>query len=102
VALKPKKPFALTKPVQLLVYGTGTTGLQDSYGRYIDGGNNATAVLSRHGATITAVASHPTQLRQAVGPDAVDVMLERDDAIDLRHFTRTAHAKHHLSGRPGM
>ena len=30
VALTPKKPFALTKPVQVLVYGTGATALQDA------------------------------------------------------------------------
>jgi len=81
VALKPKKPFALTKPVQLLVYGTGTTGLEDSYGRYIDGGNDATAVLRRNGATINAVAANPTELRQGVERSAVDVLLEREEMI---------------------
>ena len=30
VALTPKKPFALSKPVQVLVYGTGPTALQGS------------------------------------------------------------------------
>jgi len=81
VALKPKKPFALTKRVQLLVYGTGTTGLQDIYGRYIDGGNNAIAMLSHKKATITAVASNPTDLRHALEPSAVDILLEREEMI---------------------
>src|ERR1017187_9346071 len=43
VALTPKKPFALTKPVQVLVYGTGPTALQDSDGRDVDGDHNGTA-----------------------------------------------------------
>ncbi len=55
-ALTPVKPFAVTKPVQLLVYGTGATALKDSYGRPIDGGKNAIAILSKGGATIEAIA----------------------------------------------
>ncbi len=47
VALTPVNPFTLTKPVQLLVYGTGATTLKDIYGRPIDGGNNLIAILSR-------------------------------------------------------
>ena len=43
VALTPKVPFSLTKPVQLLVYGTGDLGLQDAEGRLIDGDHNGTA-----------------------------------------------------------
>jgi hypothetical protein len=62
VTLTPRKPFALTKPVQLLVYGTGPTGLQDSFGRLIDGnrdgqpGGNAVAILSRRGVSLARVA----------------------------------------------
>ena len=57
VALTPKKPFALTKPVQVLVYGTGASALQDSVGRDLDGdhngtaGGNAVAILSRNTVT---------------------------------------------------
>ncbi len=40
VALTPKKPFALTKPVQVLVYGMGSNALQDAEGRDIDGDDN--------------------------------------------------------------
>src|SRR5262249_33699391 len=43
VALTPKKPFALTKPVQILVYGTGATALQDANGRAIDGDHSGSA-----------------------------------------------------------
>jgi cyclophilin family peptidyl-prolyl cis-trans isomerase len=35
-----KKPMKLTKALQLTVQGTGTSGLVDSIGRYIDGANN--------------------------------------------------------------
>jgi plastocyanin len=61
VVLTPKKPFALSKPVQLRVNGLAPAGLEDSDGRLIDGnhdgqpGGNATAVLSRKGATQSAI-----------------------------------------------
>ena len=58
VALTPKKPFALTKPVQVLVYGTGPTALQDTEGRDIDGdhngtaGGNAIAIIAKKGVAL--------------------------------------------------
>ena len=60
VALTLKKPFVLSKPVELIVNGQPPAGLEDSSGRLIDGnhdgqaGGNAVAVLSRTGATISA------------------------------------------------
>jgi Calx-beta domain len=53
VALTPKRPFVLTKKVQLLVDGVPPSGLQDTYGRNIDG--NQVAVLSGKTVTIDAV-----------------------------------------------
>ena len=56
--LKPKKPFALTKKVQLEILGSPPSGLQDSFGRYIDGadagqaGTNAIAILTRRGVSL--------------------------------------------------
>jgi hypothetical protein len=56
VTLKPRKPFALTKPVQLVVHGQPPGGLQDSSGGFIDGGNDGQGgddgkfVLTRKGA----------------------------------------------------
>jgi hypothetical protein len=118
VTLTPRKPFALTKPVQLVVYGAPPSGLQDSLGRFIDGkhdgqpGSNAVAVLSRGGATISAttdasgdlrsvarrgqetraeqaVVYHPTGARLPLRkPDVVDALLERDVAIATKHTTR--------------
>jgi hypothetical protein len=87
VTLTPKKAFALTKPVQLLVYGTGASGLQDSNGRLIDGnhdgqaGGNAVALLSRGGVSISAVVYHPSDVRplQLLKPAAVDALLEPGD-----------------------
>jgi hypothetical protein len=43
VVLSAKKPFALSKPVQLLIDGLAPSGLQDIYGRLIDGDHNGTA-----------------------------------------------------------
>jgi hypothetical protein len=60
VVLIPKKPFALTKPVQLLINGTAPSGLRDGMGRLIDGngdgqvGGNAIVILSRGGVKISA------------------------------------------------
>jgi hypothetical protein len=57
VALVPFKPFALTRPVQLVIAGTNSTGLTDSQGRFIDGngdgraGSNGVVVLTRDGVT---------------------------------------------------
>jgi hypothetical protein len=61
VALTPKKPFALSKPVQVVVFGTGPTAVEDTYGRDIDGdrngtaGGNAIAIIGKTGAKINAV-----------------------------------------------
>jgi hypothetical protein len=59
VTLTLKKPFALTKPVQLTVNGEAPSGLEDSEGRLIDGnhdgvaGGNGVAVLRQRGATLS-------------------------------------------------
>ncbi len=93
VALTPKAPFGLTKPVQLLVYGTGSSGLQDAEGRLIDGdhngtpGGNAVAILSKNRVTIDAVPMARTSGQTAVGA-VVDALLERDDLAGLSHARR--------------
>jgi hypothetical protein len=96
VTLTPKKPFALTKSVQRVVYGTGSSGLQDTYGRFIDGdhkgtpGGDAVAILTRGGATIEAiVASCQLPVAREDGnrrlhAAVVDALLERED---LHHST---------------
>jgi plastocyanin len=59
VTLNPKKPFGLSKPVQLRVNGLPPAGLLDSLGRLIDGdhngtpGGNAVAVLRASGVTLS-------------------------------------------------
>ncbi len=76
VTLIPKKPFALTKPVQIRINGQPPAGLQDSLGRLIDGdhngqpGGNAAALLRRGGATISAVAFHPSSMIRPVAASA--------------------------------
>ena len=72
IALTPKKPFALTTPVQLRISGLGSTGLTDSLGHLIDGnhdgqpGGDAIAILSKKGA-ITAVAVPAGPLARLAG-----------------------------------
>ena len=58
VTLTPKKAFSLSKPVELTINGNPPSGLQDTFGRLIDGdddgtpGGNAAAVLRRSGVVI--------------------------------------------------
>jgi hypothetical protein len=55
VTITPRKPFALTKPVEFVVHGAPPGGLQDSSGRFIDGGgggqpgDDGAFVLTRKG-----------------------------------------------------
>jgi hypothetical protein len=90
VMLMPATPFSLKKPVQLVVYGTGPSGLQDTYGRLIDGnhdgsaGGNAVAVLKRGGATIAARLSSA----DGAGPKRGGGI---SDALDLAVRVAAAH-----------
>jgi plastocyanin len=43
IVITPKKPFALSNPVQLVISAGPPLGLQDSLGRFIDGDRNGTA-----------------------------------------------------------
>jgi len=94
VALTPKKPFALTKPVQLQINGLAPSGLQDSYGRLIDGdhngtaGGNAIAILSKKGATIDAVELVRTHSQSTTTTAVIDALLERGELAGLRHRIR--------------
>jgi len=62
-------PFGLSKPVELVVYGSGSHGLLDAEGRYIDGnhdgvaGGNAVAILSNGGAHVNAVPAGPLAIK---------------------------------------
>ena len=105
VTLTPKKPFALTRPVQLLVDGVPPSGLQDSLGRLIDGdhngtaGGNAVALLRRGGATIDAAASVRFAKTQFLEPYAVDVLFQRDSLIALQHLARAARSNWQMAAR---
>jgi hypothetical protein len=76
VTLISRKRILPRKSYELVVNGQSPSGLQDSLGRYIDGGrkgtpgSNAVAILSRGGATVEAVASGMTGGRD-VGDMAV-------------------------------
>jgi hypothetical protein len=52
VILTPRKPFVLTKPVELTVKGRPPGGLQDGTGRFIDGASDAAFILSPKGVTV--------------------------------------------------
>ncbi len=53
VTLTSSEPFSLAKPLQLITFGKPPSGLKDDLGRFIDGGTNVVAILSRSGVTIT-------------------------------------------------
>ena len=105
VTLTPKKAFALTKPVQLLVDGEPPSGLEDSLGRLIDGdhngtaGGNAVALITRGGATISAVVSTHSDKAQLIDPHAVDILLERENTFAFWPFARVAHSRHPVPAR---
>ncbi len=62
--------FGLSKPVELIVFGTGANGLKDSKSRFIDGnhdgvaGGNAVAILKKGGVTINAVPAGPMAIKR--------------------------------------
>ena len=80
VTLNLKKPMALSKVIELLVYGTGPFGLEDSLGRYIDGddngqpGSNAVALIEKGGARISAAVFRG--LARVSRNDVVDAVLQ--------------------------
>jgi len=96
VALFPKKPFALTKKVQLQVDGVPPSGLEDSFGRLIDGadngqaGSNADVILSKGGVSLTALALGSTGVPKSVNAARVDALLESDA---LAGVTRSHHLR---------
>ncbi len=97
VAPTPRKPFALTKPVQVLIYGSGPTALQDAEGRDIDGdhngtpGGNAIAIIAKKGVTVSACATaSKADRRKSVTPSAVDLLFAHHGALADSGNTRHA------------
>jgi cyclophilin family peptidyl-prolyl cis-trans isomerase len=91
IALIPKKPFALSKKVQLVVYGGPPSGLQDSQGRYIDGnddgqaGGNVVRILSRSGVSLDAVAMASPSVGSISATNEIDVLLAQSALDGLIH-----------------
>jgi hypothetical protein len=89
VILIPKQPFALTRNVQLQVDGLLPSGLQDSFGRLIDGdhdgqpGGNAVAILSRSGVSLDSWVAQTAAGRSAAQADMVDVLITQDDSVGI-------------------
>ncbi len=89
VTLVPSKPFALTKPVQLVIDGRPPSGLQDGSGRFIDGGrtgtagSNGVAILSRGGASVEALLAGTTGGQAGGIMAVVDALFERDGLAGL-------------------
>jgi hypothetical protein len=81
--LAPKKPFQLSKPVELRVNGLAPSGLEDSIGRLIDGdhdgqpGGNAMVVLRSGRGTIQAVVSQVIGLVPTFEHSDADGLFER-------------------------
>jgi Bacterial Ig-like domain (group 2) len=91
VILTPKKPFALSKPVQLRVNGLPPAGLQDSMGRLIDGdhngqpGGNAVAVLRAKGVTLSAVALTASRGTSTLQATAAAILMDQEVVIGVAH-----------------
>jgi hypothetical protein len=103
VTLVPRKPFKLTKPVQLRVDGGSPAGLHDSSGRLIDGnhdgqpGGNAVAVLGPKGVTLSALAllhvgagtTPAAIIAQALVPEEMTSMTQTADSLHPKHRLRS-------------
>jgi hypothetical protein len=82
VTLTPKVPFGLSKPVQLLIEGTPPSGLQDSFGQFIDGadngraGSNGVVVLRKTGVTLSELRRAGMREARALQAATVDVALD--------------------------
>jgi hypothetical protein len=104
VALTLKKPLVITKPVQLLILGTGPGGLQDAAGQLIDGdhngtaGGNAIAILTKKSATVDAISLARTESRPflVAKSDVVDALLEHGDLAGLKHILRARRVTHRV------
>jgi len=81
VTLTPKTPFTLSKPVQLQVNGQPPSGLQDALGRFINGGTDDLALLTKKTVTISALVPNPSGLGQVITPAAVDLLLEQGSSL---------------------
>jgi hypothetical protein len=98
VTLVPRKPFALRKPVQVLVYGQPPSGLQDSSGRLIDGGengksgSNAVVILTRAGASIDALTAQSSIQQSNWAANKVDVLVAQSERDGLsNHPSKKQH-----------
>jgi len=99
VVLTPRKPFALSKPVQLRVNGLPPAGLQDTSGRLIDGnhdgqpGGNAVAVLRANGVTLNARVLNPAGGNPAL-PATAAMALDPNEMIGATQSASSALSKH--------
>jgi hypothetical protein len=97
VTLIPRKSFALSKPVQLVIDGQPPSGLQDGFGRLIDGartgkpGSNAVAILSRRGASVEAIGAGNSGGQAAGIMAIVDALFEQDAFTGLTAAHRARH-----------
>jgi uncharacterized repeat protein (TIGR01451 family) len=94
VTLTPKKPFALTKPVQVLVNGTPPSGLRDTFGQFLGGGTNAIAILSKGKVTLEPAARSAADVRSALELAAFDAVLDRAAEIGSGHSVHDTETRH--------
>ncbi len=105
MTLIPHTAFAPSKPVEPLVYGTGSSAPQDTYRRAINGanndqpGSNAVAILSRGGATINAVPSAQARTQATPVTTMVDALLNQNALAGLTKTIRD-HLDHGLLREP--
>jgi hypothetical protein len=76
----PAKAFALTKPVELVIYARGRSGLQDAHGRFINGGKNV-VLFPTPGSVIQIDQSTGTATRTLPSPAAVDALRKREELV---------------------
>jgi hypothetical protein len=79
--LTPAKPAA-REPAQLVINSTGANCLQDTRGRYIDGGKNA-LVYPASGPVVHVELSARTKTQTLSTSTAIDAVLERETFVGL-------------------
>jgi hypothetical protein len=77
VTLIPAKSVARTTPAQLVINASGSNGLQDTHGRYVDCGKNV-EVYPTLGPVVDIEQSAETNSRMLANSAAIDALLERE------------------------
>jgi hypothetical protein len=90
VTLTPRKPLVLSPALQLTVKAAG---LRDALGRPLNNGANVMAILSKGGATVSAMTMERASARLALPSAAVDAVMEQEVTIGSKRTPLAEHSR---------